>query len=315
MGYLTFPFILLEFRVSARGSHAIVHFCDYFMLICLSQASLQLYLNLYMCLHIVGLLVIYGLPQFMRGERSQPQKASNAPVLGSSTTSMNGTANNAKPTHPILITKETDDAQSNKIDGLTVSNGHLPKIVPTTTVQDPNNAHKIEQFVDTIPIDRRNQCDINVNNTELRLKTDNGISDGGDVIGGDGDSNASTAIATAPSPATNNNYNNDSDQHLSLKIRERIDSETRLIEDKLVSSFDKTVTGIVELKDDLMRVNDDEMYGAAGMKMINDDDATGGGLRKRNLADITNGKEIETFLRKEMNNANVKVVLGNSQAD
>lgn len=272
-----------------------------------------------MCLHIVGLLVIYVLPRFIRGERSQPQKASNAPVLGS----MNGTVNNAMTTHPILITKENDDAQSNKTNSLTVLNGHHKKIIPTTNVQDPNNAHKIEQFVDTIPIDRRNQCDINVNNTELRFKTDNGISDGADVIGGDGDANANaatTAITTTSSPATNgtsnnNNYNNDSDQHLSLKIRERIDSETRLIEDKLVSSFDKTVTGIVELKDDLMRVNDDEMYGAVGMKMINDDDATGGGLRKRNLTDITNGKEIETFLRKEMNNANVKVVLGTSQAD
>lgn len=305
------------------------------------QASLRMYLNIFMCLHIVGLFVIYGLPRFIRGERSQ--QASNASVLKSSTASTNGTLvvnNNSAmmtmtmTTRPQLITKENDGAQSN---GLAMTNGHHQKKITittttttTTTVLNTKKAHNIEQFVDKIPINR-NQCDINVNNTENRLETDNGIKDASvaSSISGDGGSAkdaALTALASATMVASssknlnnvtnddntnNNSSSNGSDHHLSMKIRERIDSETRLIEDKLVSSFDKTVTGIVELKDDLMRVNHDEMYAAAGMKMVNDD-AGNGGLRKRNLTD---GKEIETFLRKEMNNANVKVVLGNSQAD
>lgn len=291
-----------------------------------------------MCLHIVGLLVIYGLPRFIRGERSQ--QASNASVLRSSTASTNGTPKvnistmTTTATRPQLITKENyGAAQSN---GWPMTNGHqkitITKITTTTTVLNAKNAPNMEQFVDTIPINR-NQCDINVNNTETRLETDNGINDAGVVAssGGGGDSAKAAAFTTLASETmvasssnnlsnvtnddnTNNNNSNSSDHHLSMKIRERIDSETRLIEDKLVSSFDKTVTGIVELKDDLMRVNQDEIYATAGMKMVNDDDGNGG-LRKRNLTDMTNGKEIETFLRKEMNNANVKVVLGNSQAD
>lgn len=244
----------------------------------------------------------------MRGERSQQQHASNATVsLGSSTASINGThvtEKNPTTTRPTLITKENGDAQSHQ------------KIIETITtmIENPKNAPKIERFDDTIPIDS-NQCDINVNNTETRFKTTNGISDGADATTTVASSAIASTSTTTNNGSHNNNNYNDSDQHLSLKIRERIDSETRLIEDKLLSGFDKTVTGIVELKDDLMRVNDDEMYTVAGMKMVNDDDGNGG-LRKRNLADVSNGKEIETFLRKEMNNvANVKVVLGNSQAD
>lgn len=286
-----------------------------------------------MCLHIVGLLVIYVLPRFMRGERTQ--KASNAstnetPVAKNST----ATAEVAvMTTRPQLITKENDGAQSIRS---TMTNGHHAKIAVTkiiaaaaTTVPNTNNAHNMEQFVDTIPMNR-NQCDTNVNtNTENRL-------DAG-VIGGGGGGNANTtsspmASATEVASSSNNlsnitndesgngnsnsngsNNNNSNDHHLSKKIRERIDSETRLIEDKLLSGFDKTVTGIVELKDDLMRVQG-EMYTTSGLKLMNDDDGNGG-LRKRNLTDMTNGKEIETFLRKEMSNANVKVVLGNSQAD
>lgn len=288
-----------------------------------------MYLNIFMCLHIVGLLVIYVLPRFVRGERSQ--QASNAstnekPVAEISTTMTTVAATAAATTRPQLITKENGGAQS---IALPMANGHHQKIaatkpVATTPVLNTNNmAHNTEQFVDTIPINR-NQCDTNVNNTETRLNA--GVISGGGN-GGSSVNTASSATASATVVASSSNHlsnitnndgtnngsisSNNNDRHLSKKIRERIDSETRLIEDKLLSSFDKTVTGIVELKDDLMRVNQDEMYASTGMKLITDDD----GLRKRNLTEMTNSKEIETFLRKEMNNANVKVVLGNSQAD
>lgn len=78
-----------------------------------------------------------------------------------------------------------------------------------------------------------------------------------------------------------------SEHHLSQKIRNRIDSETRNIEEFI----DKTVTGIVELKDDLMRVSDHETY------------ANADNLRKRTGALNGDCKEAETFLRKEINMA------------
>lgn len=80
--------------------------------------------------------------------------------------------------------------------------------------------------------------------------------------------------------------------------------------------IDKMVTGIVELKDDLMRVNQDDMYAIKieygnGIAGTSDD-----GIRKRNLSDMTNGKEIDTFLRKEKNNANIlPAVISNGHAD
>lgn len=62
------------------------------------------------------------------------------------------------------------------------------------------------------------------------------------------------------------------DTNLSNLIKEKIELETRNIEDLI----DKTVTGIVELKDDLMRMNDNsDMYNLDGTNL-------GVGLRRRN---------------------------------
>lgn len=256
-----------------------------------------------MCLHIVGLITIYVLPRFIRGERStQKSNAVTAPTS-------NGIHSNA-------ASAPTSEANSNGVQSNGV-NGHQSK----TKIVQSKNVHNNEQFVDYLP-NNSNQCDINVNNTENNLnydatnKWDNGASD------------STTDIASSTVTACNNSSlsNNDTqhanrqstptefDQHLSKKIRERIDSETRLIEEFI----DKTVTGIVELKDDLMRVNQDDMY--ATKSDYGNGIATNGtsddGIRKRNLSDMTNGKEIETFLRKEINNANVlPAVLSNGHAD
>ncbi|XP_055320528.1 lysophospholipid acyltransferase 6 isoform X2 [Sitodiplosis mosellana] len=265
MGYLTFPFILLEFKT-----------------------SLSLYLNLFMCLHIVGLIMIYVLPHFIRGERSQKSNAVTAPTL-------NGFHNASSPTSG---TNSNGVVQLNGVQSNGV-NSHQSK----TKIVQSNNAHNNEQFVDYLP-NNSNQCDINVN-------TENKLDD--DTTNGDNGANGSTTDSASTATDCNNSLSNNdtqdyrqptsTDQHLSKKIRERIDSETRYIEEFI----DKTVTGIVELKEDLMRVNQDDIY-ASG---TSDD-----GLRKRNLSDMTNGKEIETFLRKEINNANVlPAVLSNGHAD
>lgn len=259
----------------------------------------------------------------MRGERTQ--KASNAltngtPVANNCTTMTAMAEAAATNKRPLLITKENDGAQCN--GSTNYQKIAVKQPIATRTVLNTINAHNIEQFVDTKPINR-NQCDTNVNNTENRLDASI-IGCSGEGVGGGNTASSAMASATVVASSSNNLSNvttgggssgsGTNDRHLSKKIRERIDSETRLIEDKLLSGFDKTVTGIVELKDDLMRVNQDEIYATAGIKLLNDDDGNVG-LRKRNLTDMTNGKEIETFLRKEMSNANVKVVLGNSQAD
>lgn len=80
--------------------------------------------------------------------------------------------------------------------------------------------------------------------------------------------------------------------NLSYMIREKFDSETRNIENFIDKTVDKTVTGIVELKDDFMNYgNDEQIY-------VNAD-----GLRQRNL---DKKMENENFIKKEieaLNNA------------
>lgn len=163
-------------------------------------------------------------------------------------------------------------------------------------------------------------CDIKING-----KHDDAIGSGG---GGDS-AHASTVTSSngianhtnqplhslSHSNKLNNNKSDEINNHLSQKIRERIDSETRNIEEFI----DKTVTGIVELKADLMRVSGDEL------NAMNLD-----GMRKRatnsngfgQTHGCIDGKEgVDTFLRKEINMAvsnqvNVlPVVLSNGHGD
>lgn len=246
-----------------------------------------------MYLHIVGLITIYVLPRFIRGERS-PQQQSKAVTVPLS-------ANGIQP--PVTL-------PANGIP----ANGY-PKtksIVQSNTNSMPK---KSVQFVDDV----LPKCDINVNydNVNSKLRTTSVANGVNDSV-----SNASSSVSAAGATSVTRNSNDgnlndyrrhaaDDDQHLSMKIRERIDSETRYIEEFI----DKTVTGIVEhglsIKDDLMRVNQDEMYSTFeygnGVAGSSDD-----GMRKRNLPDLTNGNDIEKFLRNEKV---LPAVLSNGHAD
>jgi len=74
--------------------------------------------------------------------------------------------------------------------------------------------------------------------------------------------------------------------NLSYMIREKFDSETRNIENFIDKTMDKTVTGIVELKDDFMNYgNEEQIY-------VNAD-----GLRQRN---VDRKMENENFIKKEI---------------
>jgi hypothetical protein len=106
------------------------------------------------------------------------------------------------------------------------------------------------------------------------------------------------------------------------KIRGETDNLSNLLKEKIEAAnieglIDKTVSGIVELKDDLMRMNEPEVYGGAAVD----------GLRKRNLTGIelemggaakagTDG--VDAFLKKEIDaikEANViPTVLSNGHA-
>lgn len=234
------------------------------------------------------------LPRFIRGERSPQQQQSKAVTAPSS-------ANGVQP-HVTLPSNGIPANGYRKTKSIVQSN--------TNTNAMPK---KSVQFVDDV----LPECDINVNydnvNSKLRATP---IANGVNDSVGDESSSVSAAGATSVTRNSNDENLNDyrrhaanDDQHLSMKIRERIDSETRYIEEFI----DKTVTGIVELKDDLMRVNQDEIYSTFeygnGVAGSSDD-----GVHKRNLPDLTNGNDIEKFLRNEKVNV-LPAVLSNGHAD
>lgn len=104
------------------------------------------------------------------------------------------------------------------------------------------------------------------------------------------------------------------------KIKGETDNLSNLLMEKIEAAnieglIDKTVSGIVELKDDLMRMNEPEVYGGSSAD----------GLRKRNLTGMemetgvtTKNDSVDAFLKKEIDaikEANViPAVLSNGHA-
>lgn len=224
-----------------------------------------------MCLHLVGLITIYVLPRFLHGERQQ-QKQSTKKSTDHTITNCNGSMK--------------------LVDGVT-----LDRIDNHNAITVNGINHKTEDD---------NVCDTNkINNNEILDTKLNGI-DNNNTNETDNNLTKNDVNNTRISDKNNFSYNGENGKNiasLSSKIRERIDSETRNLEDLI----DKTVTGIVELKDDLMRVNDND------------------GLRKRKNSEILSKSNdgidrVDAFLRKEINMAVNQVnvlpaVLSNSHGD
>lgn len=188
-----------------------------------SQASLRLYLNVYMCLHLVSLITLFALPKVLRGEkRSISSKAS---------------------TEKTKIDDSTGTVDACDINGTT----------KTTSATD-----KLNDFNKT--------NGVNGNNVIQNKNGMNGMNRNG--------------------RATMYGIDEKDKDNLSYMIREKFDSETRNIENFIDKTVDKTVTGIVELKDDLMNYgNEEQIY-------VNAD-----GLRQRN---VDKKMENENFIKKEI---------------
>lgn len=169
MGYTTFPFVLLEFK-----------------------ASLRMYLNVFMCLHLVAAITVFILTKFVPrdGERARKGVHSSneatadvtaSPPEGCSTADKNGMTTNGN-----ALTNAAAAA-----DPLVNGKDH-PKCEPIA---------------------------------------------------------AAAAAATTTTVTSKTDRESD---NLSNLIKEKIEQETRNIKEQI----DKTVTGFVELKDDLMRMNE-----------------------------------------------------------
>lgn len=174
------------------------------------QASLRLYLNIYMCLHVIALVTIFILPRLIstKGEKEfvstkNYKKYSNK-----------GDNSNSKI--------HTDDKELN------FTNSNLPH-------QEPNNSMngKLLDFINDINF--KYECNTDANNS-------------------------------IPFPL----------KPLSDNYSPHATNEASILNNKIEDLFDKTFTGIVELKDDLMRMNENNEI------FINSD-----GFRNRNNIEKT----------------------------
>lgn len=251
-----------------------------------------------MCLHLVGLITIYVLPRFIQGERRQQKSISRGKISSNDDAQQNGNENEIG--NEIELTTSPNNPVSN---GLNSSDKTITiELLLNGNSTNSHNNNEQQQFIHKIPM---NQCDIS------KLLKTSAQSDEHDFI--DVTQTSQNTKTDSLKKSIKLSDEKTTDNHLSMKIRERIDSETSNIKEFI----DKTVTGIVEVKNDIMRVNNDELY-LNSNGIINGKE--NGVIRKRNLTDLTTGKEIETFLRKEINSAvnqmNVlPAVLSNGHAD
>ncbi|XP_062540622.1 lysophospholipid acyltransferase 6 isoform X1 [Armigeres subalbatus] len=223
MGYATFPFVLLEFK-----------------------ASLRMYLNVFMCLHLVAMIAVFILTKFVpRGERKRSPVATTISATSGTATS-----------HDSVIE---------------------PACLPPSTKSGAgeNGWQKLTATAD------RNGTTANGSATAAAVSV-NGHSEMNEQH---------QTVATSKTERESDNLSN--------IIKEKIEQETRNIEELI----DKTVTGIVELKDDLMRMNENnEIFISAET------------LRKRqqNKAEIHSGADhtgggVDAFLKKEIDALNAAV--------
>lgn len=225
MGYITFPFVILELGVSSR-----------------------LYLRLFMCLHLIALFTIFLLPKLMRG-------ASHARKQSVATSSLAKTIN---------VSSMTEEKNSKNDDKDDKDNG----VVSTKN----NSNHNSEESSSSCSSFNNSMSDIS-DKIHVRKTESNYLLK--DLI--------------------NKEVN---------KFKDETDNLSNLLKEKIEAAniegfIDKTVNGIVELKDDLMRMNEPEVYGP-----------TTESLRKRNISNVdleststkgsSDGSQSGAFLKKEI---------------
>lgn len=222
-----------------------------------------MYLNLYMCLHLVAMITIFVLPKMLRTEKRS---------ISSTMASTEQTTNTEK-----LFTNNYNSVDTS--DKLTTSailtcNGIKITTNGTNSLVKLNTNYKKTNGVVKKEISHNNAQTIH--NNQQHEMTQN-IGDG---------------CGSRPPPLDKHN--------LSFILREKFDSETRNIE----NFIDKTVMGIVELKEDLMKRQSDnnlDMF----MKHQQDNgvgvDDDGNILRKRTIAkENVKTDDTEKFIPKEL---------------
>ncbi|XP_035785422.1 lysophospholipid acyltransferase 1-like isoform X2 [Anopheles albimanus] len=286
MAYATFPFVLLEFR-----------------------ASLDMYLNVFMCLHLVALITVFVLSKFVprgKGREAGAERSRSKVTLVAAEDEQNAEKLLLQSAAPLAVASEA-----------ILSNGdHRGTTAGPNT--DPGSSQiryrgengrrperSLLSVTTELPISSSTSSSINHKKTDEQLSAE--------------DNNNSSS---APAPATVGIGK--SPKPTRERIKEKLEQETRNFEEFI----DKTVTGFVELKDDLMRLNDSNMSGLYIPRKVNGSAMNGGGhgnASNGETGDILNGTANGTtatgtaattstsgaFLKKEIDALNAAVQQAN----
>uniref|UniRef100_A0A182MSL8 Lysophospholipid acyltransferase 1 n=1 Tax=Anopheles culicifacies TaxID=139723 RepID=A0A182MSL8_9DIPT len=285
MGYATFPFVLLEFK-----------------------ASLRMYLNVFMCLHLVALITVFILSKYVpRGggnrmvnvqfDSKLKTKTADPPtdipsswhdnVLESRTMSA------LKPMGALALVKESNNGTGIRFRG--GENGRRSD--SGSQLSSTNSQQLVHDVVDPFCLTTTTTT-INGNHK----KTD-------DFMPEEDNNNSATITATTNFNSATSTANGKSGSKLTReRIKEKLEQETRNIEDFI----DKTMTGFVELKDDLMRMPNETNGGLYIPRKSNGGTgpvgiSVNGNANADGNSNITTGNSSNAFLKKEIDALNAAV--------
>lgn len=248
------------------------------------MGSIRLYLRFYLCLHIAALIIIFVLPKFIRGNNRSISAVSSSDSISSAKAFKNiGLAAEEKTSTTVLDQKVLETLESDR---------------------NSDNIHETE---------------INIGSREISTSSTYA-------------SKSKTSMSPSPShspaeriqlptiacgrEAVSVKHDQCEMEQLSNKLKEKIEAETKNIEEFIDKTVTETVSGIVEFKNDLMRDKSDKLF-------ISQD-----GIRKRNttmsavvgvgVGDCSEsscvakiGEETNAFLKKEIEVINAVVQQAN----
>ncbi|XP_052862133.1 lysophospholipid acyltransferase 6 [Anopheles cruzii] len=282
MGYATFPFVLLEFK-----------------------ASLRMYLNVFMCLHLVAMITMFVLSKFVPGGAAGPLSArartkvklddEPSPMIDPATTAAAVGESVTKNT-PVAIESEGGI----RFRGENGRRAIVPELSHPTAAGSGEAVKKPSPDPDTSII-----INYTTNKTDEHL-----------LSAEDNNNSATSTTMKPPGPAPpppppQAIVNGKSPKPARERIKEKLEQETRNLEEFI----DKTVTGFVELKDDLMRMNEPGTIG--GLYIPRNGGIASGGAGDALIVNGNSGSNGTThgssgaFLKKEIDALNAAVQQAN----
>eukprot|EP00099_Drosophila_melanogaster_P011948 NP_001286265.1 oysgedart, isoform B [Drosophila melanogaster] len=225
------------------------------------MGSIKLYLRFYLCLHIISLVTIFILPKFIRGERRLRTSNGNGNVrLSGSGNTKDAVTTSVESTAALTAGNDlNEDKEEDK---------HAQCKVHTPTQQQPAaGPHKttVEQ-----PTEQPNNVNLRSRPQQQQPHLEK-----------------KAMPPTCARDAVSVPHDQCEMDQLSSKLKEKIEAETKNIEEFIDKTVTETVSGIVEFKNDLMRDIEFPKLKLPGSNgAISLDSSNGGGLRKRNISSV-----------------------------